>query len=254
MKTSLKDSIEKQYAQNEETAATTPEVASTALATAEPADALAVNDRFFNNEDLVGNFSSDDIILPRLNLVQGVGPLSEHYSPGQLVLNKSQIVGSGTQPLEFTVLRLKKFFEEKLPYGGEIMPRVFDTEEQARSAGLASMRNPVEGLGNYQPVVDCEILVASPSAEDTEGNFQLEFDGKLYARAVYTARSVAYSVAGKAFISAAVFNAKAGLHSLRWLLTPTREKVGKNMVWLPRVKVAGRHTSAFAEWAKSLKA
>lgn len=248
MKTSLKDTIEKEYTN-------TPTVEQ-AIVQANPTEQVALvtpADRFFSNEDMVGDFSAKDVVWPRLNLVQAVGPLSQVFTPGQVILNKDQVIGGPDKPVTVTLLRMKKIFEEKLPYGSEIMPRVFETENAAREAGLAPLYDKQAGdMPRYSPVLDCEILVEN-KGDDEQGNFSMEFGGKRYARALFTLRSTAYNATGKQFISAAMFGLRAGLHTAYWEITPKREKVGKNMVWLPRARLVNRHTPEFCAWAAELK-
>ena len=76
---------------------------------------------------LEGEFLPEDFVLPRLNLVQSVGPLSETFQPGAFVYNKEVTLTDGTQPVSLTVLRIRKQYQEYVPYGGEEMPRVLMT-------------------------------------------------------------------------------------------------------------------------------
>lgn len=252
MKTSLKDSVQQNYAAEQ----AAPASAETAIAVVENEtveNQLVANESFFNNDDLVGEWSSKDLILPRLNIVHGVGGLSEHFSPGQLVINRSQVVGSPTQSVELTVLRIKKYYEEKLPFQSEVMPRVFQTEAAARQAGLTTTRNKVEGCGIYQEVGDCELLVKSPNEDDPEGNFLFEFGGNRYARVLFTVKGVSFRAAN-AFLTTSVLNRnQGGLAPVRWSLVTERVKFGTNMTWIPRVQVIGRNSPEFVAWVREMK-
>jgi hypothetical protein len=215
-----------------------PVTKATAIVPAEPADS------FFRNGNMEGEFDRSDLQIPGLNLVQAVGPLSEHFTPGQMIYNKEEVLDT---PVEVTILRMKKFYQEKLPYGSEVLPRRFNTQEEARSAGLVpayektSDEDPV-----FEPVLDTQILIGGdPEKHPT---WPLEFNGKRYALARFFLRSVAYSQTGKMFISATQFGLREGLHTGYWHITPKREKVGANMVWLPKSKLAGKHTPEFITW------
>lgn len=222
-----------------------------AVPVAESKSLVTAEDRglSFSNEGLDGEFTRDDIQIPGLNLVQSVGPLSEHFTPGQMVYNKEEVIGDKDNPVQITLLRMSKFYVEKLPYGSEVMPRKFKTEAEARAAGLVPLWEKQEGCGNFEPVLSCQVLIKGDPAKNT--TWPIEFQGVPYAMARFTLRSVAYSATGKTLISASQFALREGLHTGYWNITPKREKVGANMVWIPRVRMAGKHTPEFIAFAKS---
>ena len=114
----------------EKSADTVPAPGSAAIAAA-AASSAPVPASFFQNEGgLEGEFDRSDLQIPGLNLVQSVGPLSELFQPGQMVYNKEEVLGL---PAEVTLLRLRKFFQEKLPYGSEVLPRRFNTQAEAET-------------------------------------------------------------------------------------------------------------------------
>lgn len=251
MKSSLKDTIEKEY--NE-----TPAAPNLAVAAAQPENAV-VTDKFFSNEQMEGEYDQSDFVIPSLNLTQSVGPLSEHFTPGQVVYNREEVVCEGWTeanrhqhvPLEFTVIRTKKFFLEKLAYGGEVMPRRFDTQDEALAAGLLPPGKKVQGMGNFGPVLSCQVLVKGVKGK--HDGWPLEFGGTPYAMARYSLSSTGYYAAAKLIITSSEYGLRAGLHTGFWHLAPRREKVGANMVWVPRIKLAGRHTPEFIAWIDTLR-
>lgn len=217
---------------------------------------------FFNNEGMEGEFDRSDLQIPGLNLVQGVGPLSETFTPGQMVYNKEEIVCEPCTaanekthlPAEVTVLKIRKSFQEKLPYGSEVLPRRFNTQAEARAAGLVppwEKKNYAAGeVGVFEPILECEVLLGGKS--DEHPTWPFEFGGKRYAKARWIIKSTAYSTVGKIIISAAGLGLRDGLHTGYWHITPKREKVGDNMVWIPRSKLAGKHAPEFLAWVKEL--
>ena len=62
-------------------------------ATVAPADiAHPTSDALPAIGGLMGDFGEEDFRLPRINIVQAVGPLSEDYEPGSVVLNKDIVL------------------------------------------------------------------------------------------------------------------------------------------------------------------
>ncbi len=198
---------------------------------------------------LEGEFLPQDFVLPRLNLVQSVGPLSETFQPGAFVYNKEVTLTDGTQPVSLTVLRVRKQYQEYVAYGGEEMPRMFDTLEEVRAAGgwidwRDNQRPP------YSPILNALVLIRSPFGEHPM--FPHRHGEADYGLALWTLRSTAFTRAGKTIITASQFALRDGLHWGEWALTSRREKLGMNFVHVPVLRHAARHTEEFAGFALSL--
>jgi hypothetical protein len=198
---------------------------------------------------LEGEFLPQDFVLPRLNLVQSVGPLSETFQPGAIVYNKEVTLSDGTQPVALTVLRIRKQYQEHIPYGSDEMPRVFETLEEVRAAGgwidwRDNQRPP------FSPILNALVLVKSPFAEHPM--FPHRYGEADYGLALWTLRSTAFTRAGKTIITASQFALRDGLHFGEWSFTSRREKLGMNFVHVPVLRHSARHTNEFAEFALSL--
>jgi hypothetical protein len=236
-----------------------PEGAATPAVT-EPAQSIVpVHDGSHDHEEtslssmpsrpLEGEFLPQDFVLPRLNLVQSVGPLSETFQPGAYVYNKEVTLSDGTQPVSLTVLRIRKQYQEYVPYGGEEMPRVFDTLEEVRAAGgwidwRDNQRPP------FSPILNALVLVRSPFSEHPM--FPHRHGDADYGLALWTLRSTAFTRAGKTIITASQFALRDGLHLGEWALTSRREKLGMNFVHVPVLRHGARHSDQFAAFALSL--
>lgn len=212
-------------------------------------------------EMVQGQIDRSDISTPGLKIVQAVGPLSEMFDPGCIVLtqggeNSLPITSPGQeQPLVLTVLRIRKQFIEDLPYGSEERPRIFDTIEDVQAAG-----GWIEWHNNERPpfakMATAMVVVAAPEDASAEelAHFPYEFDGGKYALALWTIKGTAYQAA-KAIFTASVYSltpAKGGLVTGAWHLTTKREKRGQNMVWVPVLKQAGVWDAEFVEFLNTL--
>lgn len=236
------------------------EAQSTAVVPAAKAGTEVVAGDFFSNEGLEGEFNKGDLKIPGLNLVQGVGPLSEFFTPGQVIYNGEEVIYTPPgpnqpvpAPVKITVVKARKFLQEKLPYGSEVMPRRFNTEQEARGAGLYPLwekNDAPKDAGFFQPVLDCQVLIEGDPEKNS--SWPLEFEGKVYAMARWYIQSVAYNVAAKTILTATQLGGlRNHLFEGYWLLAPKREKVGQNLVWLPRIRWGNKHTPEFIEWVKS---
>ena len=170
-----------------------------------------------------GEFRAEDFVIPKLHLVQSVGPLSENFTPGTFVYNKELVLSDGSKPLSLTVLRIRKQYVENVEYGGDVVPRVFDTLEQVRAAGgwidwRDNQRPP------FSPVLHALVLLQSSTGENPL--FPYEFEGKHYGLALWTLRSTAFTRAGKTIITASQFALKDVIYKGAWSLVSKRERSG----------------------------
>lgn len=231
---------------------TAAETAPAAALTVPPATSPAVPDSFFNAEGMEGDYDRSDLQLPRLALVHGVGPLSEHFAPGHFVFNKEVDLGVG--PIKITLLRMQKYYLEDVPYGSEVFPKRLNTLDEVRKEGaflLAEKRDMGEGHTYFKPCLDVQVLI-----KGTPDNvvFPFTFGGTPYAIGIWSIQSAtAYNRAAKQFITASQFALKqTGLAGGEWDLQAKREKFGTNFVWVPTVRQSGRNTPEFIEFAKSV--
>ncbi len=209
---------------------------------------------FAGNERIQGEYSSRDLQIPRFSLVQNVGPLSENFTPGHFVYNKGHSLGTG--PIEITILSLKKYFCEDLPYGSEVFPRIVNTLDEIRRLGGAPTWEKPKGMSKdeaakrlfFKPVLDIHALVAIDPASEAAGEAFHEFEGKPYVEAVWTVQSTAYTRVARPVITAAQLALKNGLHTRPWVVTAKREKLGPNLVWVPKAILSKPHTPEFVAW------
>lgn len=237
---------------------------------AEPTAALVpqatneiVPDSFFGNDQIEGDFDKSDLKIPRLSVVQSVGPLSGElgFVPGTIVYNKETVIGTpsknpqgainGTDGLILTLLHLKKYFLEDLPYGAEAMPQYFKTADDARRAGFLPIQDKRQmGAEHkyFKPVIDADVLIKGTPENVT---FPFDFNGTPYAVARWTLQSTAYSRVGKQFATDATLALRQGLTSKFYTVSVKREKLGQNFVYVPKATLTGVNPPEFVEWIKN---
>lgn len=216
-----------------------------------PSTALVVQQSTANN-GIEGEISRHDIKLPRINLVQKVGDLSNLFTPGMFLFNKEVVLSNGKTPFQATVLRLKKQYQQDLPYGSEDMPQSYDTAEEVISSG-GSLKYGDDNY--YKEIAHVQLAIEKPSdcPEELEGLFPHELNDKQYGVAIWTLTGSAFTSAGKTLITAGYTLLKAGLHHGKFSVTSEIKKNAKNSWFAPVLKFAGKHTPEEIAFFESIK-
>lgn len=211
----------------------------TQLATTEPPVLGAVS----------GEVCTEDIVIPRLALVQKVGELADLFNPGSWVLNKEVQLSDGSTPIELTVLSARKQYVEALDYDSGERPQVFNTKEEVLAAG-----GTLDWVGNQKPsfntILHANIVFKAPAGLDYA--LPLEYSGEAYGLAVWTIRGVAYNEAGRNILTASRFSLRDGLLHGKWELKVKVKKYGRNTVFVPVLRNVGRNTPEFVDFLRSL--
>lgn len=211
----------------------------------------------FNDE----NIGFEDIRLPRINIVQKVGDLSNIFTPGEIVLNQQLVIhtpatkqAAGEPPLIFTVIgfRKKQYVEKTI---GGALGRMFDNEaDVVRASGTLDWKEfkASEGSANpktlFQRLATALILIEKPAAlEDADNiNFPYDCDGKFYALALWSMKGTAYTHAAKhIFTARKIGHLRSGYPTQAWSLTTKLEGFGGNFAHVPVIKPASKNSDAF---------
>lgn len=165
----------------------------------------------YNDEDI----SFDDIIVPRINIVQKVGDLSNVFETGEIVLNQSLVIHTpaskeknreGTGSLLIIPLGFKKpAYVEKVPGGGK--GAYCETRE-----GVVALNGTLDyrewkssngGKKRFETLATCLFLIRRPEflADVDHQTFNHEVEGVFYALAQWSMKGTAYTNAAKRFFT-----------------------------------------------------
>jgi hypothetical protein len=196
-----------------------------------------------------GEVNNKDIQLPRLNLLQKTSELVDvGFTPNTFVLNKEIPLG---KTLIAVVVRLKKQFQQDLPFGTGVQPHVCDTLAKVREAGGSTEW----GADNhYSEMAHLQLLVKAPDEvpEDRLDAFPYEVDGGHWAPCMLTVAKTSYKAAAKPVISAAFSTLRPGLHHGLWTVN-AEMKPGPSGSWaVPQFKLTGRTGTEMCELVEAL--
>ena len=140
-----------------------------------------------------GEFNSGYIKLPYVNLTQKMSSADLlEFGVGSLVFDKAVKVGDTRNPLEITVLRLKKQYRQNLPQGAQEMPQTFNSMAEVRAAGMVLGSTRDGKSASEQGVFQLAIKAPATLGEDELARFPYEHNGSHWAPAMFIASSTAY--------------------------------------------------------------
>lgn len=206
------------------------------------------------NAQVQGEVDAGDIRWPRLNLVQKSGDLSDNFAPGSFLFNKDVVISDGKTPVRITVLRIRKQYQEHLPYDPSgPQPKTFNTMAEVRGAGGHTAYGEP---GYYKEIAHIGLLLEAPAGltDEQKELFIYENEGKQYAVAMWTVGSSAYTSVAKTIFTAASQHLKTGLHKGGWDLTSFKKSDARNSWFVPLIKSAGKNTDGFVTFAEGILA
>lgn len=212
----------------------------------------------------------DDIILPRINIVQKVGDLSEIFTPGEIVLKQALVVYSpakgetkGTAPLNVTIIGFKKTQYAEKVAGGKQGILAHTEQEIAKHGGTLDYKewdasvaenkvNPqVRPLRLFQRLATALCLVEKPDflADVDHVEFPYESEGKYFALVFWSMKGTAYTHAAKTMFTARkIGHLRSGYNKQSWSLTTKVEKFGENYAAVPVVKPGAKTSESFQKF------
>jgi hypothetical protein len=205
-----------------------------ALVDEKPVESLNFNNFGFGT--IEGEVGLHSISFPRLSIAQSVGEVNVRngWMAGSIVLRQEVKIAEPKEVVHFTVLKLKNYLEENLPYDPSKPVRKFESIEEAAAAGLSLMKETV------RPVTNIYILLECPK-ESLQHQFPLTFSGKQCTLAFWTVRKTAYYRVAQPILTELAYYGHP-LLSRRWKLSAQVEKVGKGMIGVPSIAVVSINT------------
>jgi hypothetical protein len=236
----------------------TAAVPSTALATvpAPQVPATTTNPGFQDDE----NISADDLVIPRLNIVQKVGEMSNVFPHGSFILDGSLVLVEGapikkdSKPIKLMVIGFRpKLFVERVEGGGR--GQVFKTEAEVAAANGTLDWNDAEATGKtlFQRLATALVLIEQPEGVGADC-FPYAIEGKNYALAQWSLKGTGYTNGAKPIMSARKIGAlrNGGYRMGYWNVTTTLKQFGQNYAYIPQPKPAGPTTETFRASVKEL--
>jgi hypothetical protein len=194
-----------------------------------------------------------EIIIPSLNIVQGVGDLCALYNPGQIVFAKEFVLADApdkrdknsesTPAVQVVILGFRPTrFAEKVP-GGE-QGRIFASEKEVEAVGgTTSYKEAYDGdeqvRSYFQPLASAILLLSAPENFDgsLDETFPFEVGSLRFALSMWHMRGVAYTHAARPLKTARTLGFLRRGYSARYVLVTTKWKsFGKNSCFIPVVK------------------
>jgi len=196
------------------------------------------------NDTITGDLDASDISFPRLQIVQGMGNLSENFKKGEIVLDgESSIYSDGSDPVEFTVVRIGKMFEENINWDDGEIPRIL-TKAQAVEAGGSFEWGANGEQPDWKPIADALVCI---KGEDPEV-FPFDHESGNYAFALWRIKGTAYKRAAVPIFTAARMYYRDGLQKGTFLLSTDKAVFGGKTVHVPKIRRGNRNTDEFTEW------
>lgn len=207
-----------------------------------------------------GAWDRKDIRLPRINLIHKTskGGLIEAFGIGSFVLNQEVKLSDGKTPIIVTALRAVKDYQQKLPFGSDEEPKVFNTPEEVERAGgtLQYSKQAVAEKNYFGPRAHIQLIFELPegASEEDAALFPYENDGKTYGMALFTVASSAFTSVGKELATLCNNNKimRKGMQYGRLELTSEGRKKG-DLDWkVPVIKYAGENPEELVQFFASL--
>lgn len=211
--------------------------------------------------------SFDQIILPRINIVQGVGKLKDSHPQGALVYNQTLVLfvppdidqstgnvrRAATPPVNITVLGFRPIRYVERVIGGA-RGQICNTEADVRAAGGTTDWNEHKlkadsGMKLFQLLAEALVAIERPAQlPDDNSVFVYSVGNKQFALALWGMKGSVYTAAAKRVFQTqrAIGCLRAGYPTMNFNVTTRLEKwINGNSSWIPVCIPAQKSTQDF---------
>ena len=199
------------------------------------------------------SMDAGDLVLPRLNIVQKVGDLSNVFVPGTIVLNgqlelaKAPAPNAESAPLNLLVIGFQPtIYAEKVE--GGLRGNLVNSEQEVVAKGGTLDWNEYKQAGKplYQRLATAMVLIEQPAGLDAS-SFPVEVCGKRYALALYSMKGTSYTNGAKHFKSARKIGhlCANGYRGGFWLFSSKLKKFESNYAFIPVVRPSAETSEEF---------
>lgn len=222
-----------------------PSPTTTAVATIQKASPPSI----FGGDDSI---DFRDVVLPRINLVQKVGELSNNFPPGSLVADLSLVL---PQPIEAYFLGFRPTrFVERVQGGG--MGNICNTEAEVVEAGGTLDFNTAAKTEKpwYQFEATAILIVKKPSEVTDDALFPYEFDGAKFGIFAWSMKGSAYTAGVKPLKTAKKISyLRRGYHTFAHKVSGSLEKFRTgNSAYVPKIEKGAETSPQFAEFIQAI--
>lgn len=201
-----------------------------------------------------------DITLPRINIVQKVGDLSNTFDHGSVLLSAELVLFTCPKdpkatptPLTFLTLGFQPIdFCEKLEGGAR--GATYNTPAEVVAAGGTIDYNESQATGKplFQERATALILLEKPEGID-DAHFPHEFEGKKYCTALWSMKGTAFTHGAKVLRTARKIgklrnNATGGYRSAFYSFATKLTNFKNNWYYIPVLKPTVDSTEALRNW------
>jgi hypothetical protein len=191
-----------------------------------------------------GEWGSEDYEVPMLAIVHNVGKLKREFAVGSWVLGKAVEIAAKDTPFKATCVRLEKYYREQFDiFDSGNMPQQFQTEVDAKAAGLKKHEPRTKKDGTYAAAALVDWLIECP-----EEYGMYEYEGKHMTRCRMYMQGTAYPIARKVLTAGIGPVVKGAFYKLDLALHTEIVSSETNDWPEPRLKRNGMADPAFIEW------
>lgn len=212
--------------------------------------------------------SLEDVYMPRINIVQKVGDLSNVHIHGSVVLSQTLALyvpeqtcpdGKGglqkieaTAPLQIVIVCFRPMqYVEKVP-GGEHRGELFNSPEEVLAYGGTLDYNEAAADPNkpyFQKLATALAILRKPGFVADLESFPYELDGVRYAPALWSMKGTAFTHAYKAIATTKVHGPLRGRKYFErsWDLSTQLKKFQANFAYVPVIKLGNDTPAGFPQ-------